>query len=271
MSGTVSVVFVDAGTGDEIARSDMPADRLPETFEVATTLQLGEDAWSVTHAEPSAKADFARSGRLVLMLARVESVPAKEVRYSLATLYETLPPPGDGAGQDVFFSHEDDWRQIELIGAGQGAEIREELHAIGAIFEHHADTDAEGRVVGFGEIHIRTGPVRPLDDGLPWDALWEHLPSPDRTYAGFGYRPGERVDGSFAVAVGPVVLLGLTKNGLVTAISFVPLPDSDAPSGPLASGLQGLMSAHDLYAVDWIHGRVADAPSAPDWLTAALA
>lgn len=275
MSGTVSVVFVDAGTGDEIARSDMPADRLPETFEVATTLQLGDDAWSVTRAEPAAKAEFTRSGRLVLTLARVESVPAREVRYSLATIYEAIPPSspagsGDGAGRDVFVTHEDDWRQIELVGAGHGQEIREELRAIGAIFEHHADTDAEGRVIGFGEIHIRSGPVRPLDHGLPWDALWERLPSPTHTYAGFGHRPGERVDGSFAAVVGPVVLFGLTENGLVTALSLVPMPGSDAPLAPLASGLQQLMATFDLYAVDWIHGRVADAPAAHDWLTATL-
>jgi hypothetical protein len=38
----------------------MPPDDLPESFEIDTTLHLGDSNWSVVHAEPQTKAEFTK-------------------------------------------------------------------------------------------------------------------------------------------------------------------------------------------------------------------
>ena len=79
----IRVVFVDAMTGQEISRTRMPLSRLPQTFEIATTVQIGADAWSIVGAEPPTAAEFAASGRVRLLLARGWLVPSNEILYSL--------------------------------------------------------------------------------------------------------------------------------------------------------------------------------------------
>ena len=67
-SRKVTVTFIDDATGAAFASSKMPPDNLPESFEIDTTLHLGDDDWSVVHAEPHKKAEFTKSGKLTLRL-----------------------------------------------------------------------------------------------------------------------------------------------------------------------------------------------------------
>lgn len=46
----VAIEFIDATNGAVFASTKMPVDNLPDTFEVDTTLHLGDCDWSVVHA-----------------------------------------------------------------------------------------------------------------------------------------------------------------------------------------------------------------------------
>ena len=83
---TVRVEMVDADSGAVFGRSDVPPEELPETFERATTMHLGDEDWQVVEATPSSRVEFARSGELRLSLRRVLSIDPSEVRFMLPTL-----------------------------------------------------------------------------------------------------------------------------------------------------------------------------------------
>src|SRR5678815_1228616 len=100
MSRTIRVVFINANTGEVIGRSDMPLEQLPESFDIATTLQIGQTSWEVDRAEPATSQEFERSRCFVL--------------------------------------HEDDWRQLEFVSADRMDAVAEECEAIRRVYADHA-------------------------------------------------------------------------------------------------------------------------------------
>lgn len=84
----VSVTFIDQATGAVFASSEMPPDRLPDSFETDTTFHLGDDDWSVVDAEPQTKAQFKKSGKLTLRLRKVEMIDPQELSYSQLDITE---------------------------------------------------------------------------------------------------------------------------------------------------------------------------------------
>lgn len=64
LSRKVAVSFVDEATGAVFAQSSMPVGDLPDSFQIDTTLHLGETDWSVFRAEPSLKTEFSKTGKL---------------------------------------------------------------------------------------------------------------------------------------------------------------------------------------------------------------
>ncbi len=78
----VSVTFVVDATGQVIATSQMPPENLPDSFELDTTLHLGDENWSVVCATPVTKDEFVESGNLTLRLRKVELVDPSEISSS---------------------------------------------------------------------------------------------------------------------------------------------------------------------------------------------
>ncbi len=66
----------------------MPVEDLPDTFEVNTTLHLGEDDWSVVHADPLTKADFSRTGKLIIRLRKIEAMDPNAIGFSQLDITE---------------------------------------------------------------------------------------------------------------------------------------------------------------------------------------
>lgn len=97
----VIVTLIDDASGQVLASSKVPSDDLPESFEIDTTLHLGDDNWSVLHAEPHTKAEFAKSGKLTLRLRRVERMDPKAISFSQLDITERF---GDNQSLGV-----DDW------------------------------------------------------------------------------------------------------------------------------------------------------------------
>ncbi|MCO5992088.1 hypothetical protein [Actinoallomurus rhizosphaericola] len=268
---TVSVVFVDEGTGREIGRSVLTAEALPDTFEVDTTLHLGDTDWSVRRAEPPTAAQFVATGALTLTVRRVESAPPDTVLYSLPTLYDPLPTVGGRAGDaDAFEIHEDGWRQVEMISADLGDVVTTELLAVRRIHDEHARRDEQGRVYGFEAIHLRAEPVRPLPRSVPLLRLMGLLPPADRHYAGVGYQGASGlIADSFAFTVGPLVLYGIAEGDLVTTLC-VTVERREAPErlAPLTHALAEAMRTLGVVLVDWCRCAAVPADSLADYLAA---
>ncbi|WP_433040663.1 hypothetical protein [Dactylosporangium sp. CS-033363] len=233
---TVQVTFVDAGSGQPFARSEMPAEQLPESFAAQTSLQLGQDQWVVERAEPETRAEATARGQMVLTLRRVEMMAPQDILYSLPTLCAELPPLADeAAGADALVLHEDDWRQVELASRGNAAAIDGELAAIRRIFTEHR------RGAGFDQIHLRE--LAALGEPLPsWAQVRANLPRPDRELGGVRFRDApNRVAGSFALAYGAgSVCYGVVQQDRVTVLGLIGTP----PVADLARAL-------DLVVLDW--------------------
>jgi hypothetical protein len=268
----VQVVFVDAETGQEFARTELAAEQLPDSFEIATRLELGGTPWAVVRADPATAAEFVASGSLVLTLSRIRQMDPREIKYSLPTFFNPLPPTETvvGAGER-FVMHEDDWRQTELVSRQLAAEVEAELRVIQQIHQQHSRTVGEGpsSVRVFDKIHIRQAPITPLALGVSQQRLFELLPAVDKSYAGVGYRDEQgRVVDSFAVAVGPFTLYGQAARGHVTVLCLAVSGDAPRPGAgtELAVGLEQAMREFDLLLVDWCAGRLLDASDVGGWL-----
>lgn len=245
----IRVVFVDAMTGQEISRTRMPLSRLPETFEIATQVQIGADAWSIVGADPPTSAQFAATGRLRLLLARGQLVRTDEILYSLPTICDVTPLADGPVVMDAYVLHPDDWRQVEFVSAEQADAVADELTAIRAVYRDHGRSDEHGQVYAFDTIHVRHRPTVPILDPLPLDALSRGLPGPDRIYEAVAFG-GPSVPASFAMAFGPIVLYGLARHGHADSLCLR-TTGLAADGGRLARHLAALMRERDLTLVDW--------------------
>lgn len=100
-SRSVIVTFIDDATGAVFATTTMPPDNLPESFELQTTLQLGDADWSVVHAEPRTRAEYKKTGTLTLRLRKIELMSPGKISFSQLDITEEF-------GDDQRLS-KDDW------------------------------------------------------------------------------------------------------------------------------------------------------------------
>jgi hypothetical protein len=256
----VTVIFVDGADGKEAGRSILPADQLPEAFNVETTVDIDGTTWLVERAEPEAAAQWRVSRSLTLTLRRAgfSMIPPRDILFSLPSICDVLPPSADTSREGVFEIHEDDWRQVEMIAGSLSGVIQSELDAIRVICEEHARRASDGRITGFGAIHTRSQPARPLPGPLSLRQVLSMLPRPNREYTGVAFKGSAGVAvGSFAVAFGPVSLYGLADGDAIEVLCLDAQAVPDAtPSPGLIPGLQEVMRGFDLVIVDWCRRSV---------------
>lgn len=263
--GTVRVVFIDAETGQMFARSELPAEQLPDSFAIDTTMNLGGDPWQVERAEPLTAAEAAASGQLALTVRRIQFASPKDILYSLPTICESLPDLGhDPVGSDSFELREDDWRQVELISSSRSAAIRAEFDGIGQIFAEHGHRDSEGRLCGFKRIHMRS--ITPFAEPLPWSSLRGLLATMDNAYHGANFRGTPNlIAGSFAYGSGPVACYGILDGDQVPVLGLATAPGK----GPVPiAAIEAVLGAFDLVLVDWCRGAVVGPDRLADYLGA---
>jgi hypothetical protein len=235
---TIRVTFVDAARDVVFGEADLPAERLPESFAAATTLHLGDSEWQVERAEPAERRDFVATGRLRLVLSKIEWVDPQTILFSLPTIENTMPPLVDDDVTGAFAMHEDDWRQRELVSTAFAPEIVAELAAIQALLA--AQTGA-----GFATLHVR--------ERLPTPLHGQHLALAD-VEAALG-RParrdltvgGQRVAGGFALESAGARVYGYEHEGRVAALGVV---------DGLPPALAELARARGLVLVDWCAATV---------------
>jgi hypothetical protein len=267
----VTVIFVDGADGKEVGRSKLPADQLPETFDADTTVDIGGMTWLVEHAEPESDMQWRISRTLTLTVRRVGSsaVPARDILFSLPSICDALPSvAGTRSGADAFEIHEDDWRQVEMIAGSLSGVIQSELRAIRAIYEESARRSSDGAIIGFGSVHVRSQPARPLPDPLSLRRVLSMLPQPGRQYAGVAFKgtTGAAV-GSFAMAFGSVSLYGLANGDAAEVLCLDGRAVSGAGPPDVVPGLQEVTRAFNLVIVDWCRCSVIGPDSVAEYLS----
>lgn len=206
----ISVTILDDATSETIAAGIIPAADLPETFELETTLHLGDGDWSVIHAEPSTKAEFMNSGKLTVRVRKVEKIDLSELLYSLPSICDRLPDVSDAATSgDEFILVEDDWRQFELVSRAFADDADAEIAAIRGI---HEDERA-----GFGwrKIHVRKRPDPPIASALRREDV-------DQAFGGLAFRSlrigGSPVVAGFSFRAGGLECYGVDEDGAVSVL-----------------------------------------------------
>src|SRR6185312_5166888 len=219
---TIHVPFVDWATGKVFAETQMPLDRLPESFEARTTLHLGNDDWDVVEARPMTAAEFGRTGELVLILnkVRIDQLDPSEILFSLSTITgEGLPPIAEGTSKlraDVIEIHEDDWRQVEWLPASALDAIESELVSVRTIHEH------ERRDSGIAKCHMRELPRLLRKKAIPLNKLQSALGERAKWLDGFAYGGvAGMVANSFAVRLfSSIELFGVAPDGIIESVCF---------------------------------------------------
>jgi hypothetical protein len=258
----IHVTFIDADTQMPFAQSEVPLDRLPETFEMDTTMHLGDDDWHVVKADPLTTAEFAQTGKLVLTLAKVQQVSPKDILYSLPTLNNDLPRVIGGAqqGQRIFTMHEDDWRQIEFISTTHTDAIHAQIGEIRRIFdEESVQTE---RFTAFRRLFVRKEIPAPIADPLPLAQVQSLFAANSTSYDGLAIgTTTDLVEGGFALDLAGIVLYGQQHEGNVTALGLAMGSGGSANPATMAGLFAALMRQYSLSLVDWCSMLVLPADS----------
>ena len=107
---TARVEFFEQGTEEPFAVTDMPFEQIPESFEVDTTMHLGEDDWSVVRAEPSRRTEIEKQGSLNLYLRKIVQMAPQDISYSQVDITETFG--------DHLRPSPDEWVQTVPLNSG---------------------------------------------------------------------------------------------------------------------------------------------------------
>ena len=244
-SRKVAVTFIDDATDSVFATTKMPPAGLPESFEIETTLHLGDADWSVVDAVPRTRPEYSKSGVLTLRLRRVEKVDLSNILFSLPSICDHIAAVGGGAlSGDECILAEDDWRQFELVSRQFATESVAEIEAIRRIHEQ------ERAEVGWRKIHVRRRPDPPIAAPLT-------LKDVDRVFGG-----GVTFRGvSFCGAGSPIVsgysfraadglqCYGTAEDGRVTVLGVV----QNAPVSPPTRSADALTEIAREFDLDLVH------------------
>jgi hypothetical protein len=177
----IKVEFVESGRTEPFAVSMVPIQQLPETFEIATTLNIAEKQWSIVEATPKLRIDFEKSGKLRVVLSPIEIVNPKDLLFSLPTINDRMCALQKANSlEGMLIIHEDDWRQIEFVSEKLLRDIQAEINCIRSIYE------TKRQDVGFTAVHIRKSIETPIDDeNIPFPVLKSFFPV-SKEFRGFG-------------------------------------------------------------------------------------
>jgi hypothetical protein len=266
---TIRVRFIDANTGELVGETDVPAEQLPQSFEAATSLDIGENTFEVVSAEPMTAREFRQTGTVSIALREVEytTVDPSELRYSLPSISDELPSIAEGStklGRNVLELREDDWRQVEFVALALQPAIATAFAAIERIYTEHREQ------YGFKELHVRKEVPAPLEGtSLTLAELRGAVGEAVTWLEGISFEGvAGLVEGGFAVKLpsGPA-LYGLQREGRVSVLGLHHTKASAAVQGD-ARLLAALASKHQVSLVDWC--RVEQLPPSAERLQAWL-
>jgi hypothetical protein len=246
----IFVEFFEGQSDVPFSASNVPIDRLPDTFEIQTTLHLGEDEWVILAAEPAQKAEFRATGSLRVYLAKAEiqQIDPSELLFSLPTISDDLAAVENADSlEDVAIFREDDWRQFEFVDVQYATSIQEELSSISRIYDEHRNG------LGFREIHVRERIKAPLSkETLTLDAVVEHF-SVSHEFAGVAFdSTAAKIVGGFALSTESGWVLWGQADESGTLLTLNLSPSDQALNEGINEKVDLFLEAHGLYVVDWV-------------------
>lgn len=246
----VTLELIDAASGAAVATDVVRLDSLPERFEgVDTHLTLGDTQYRVVGADPSARDDIAKAGRVRLLLAPVPTVDPRAVLFSVPTL-EDGAAPIDAAGDasHAIALHEDDWRQIEFVAGAQREAVEQELADVRAVKSTHHKGG------GYEKLHVRRRVPAPLADvSLSLRDVVEAMGVQPR---GLAIRGIGAVRDGFALPLGDALVYGTAPDGRVETLCVQGVPDD------VVGALHPIARKHRLILVEWCAARALRAHDA---------
>ncbi|MCE9583744.1 MAG: hypothetical protein K8T20_14780 [Planctomycetes bacterium] len=248
--------FVDAESGKLMGEHPVPAAQVPETFAVATTLDIGADRFEVVSAEPVLRSEAEARGFMTLRLRRVEirKVDPQVLLCSLPSIANELPALRErnpAVEKRILTIHEDDWRQVELLSPAAAELAAGDLASI-------TDIHRRERIgSGFRKLHVRKAVDEPLAGmAVSLDGLTKALHAAPLDGLAFEGVDGLVEDGFALAGPGGIVAYGRAAGGRVREIGFLRAPEAPVVAGKwfdLASWIGG----QRLLLVDWCRVRTA--------------
>lgn len=241
---TVTVEFIENGTSNPFAVSEVPIEHLPDTFELETNLEIGQQQWSVAQAIPNKKEEFVKTGKLKVFLNRVQTIDPKEILFSLPTINDSIFETEVTKGENLFSIHEDDWRQMEFISKKYNSEINMEANAIVEIYENHKVG------IGFDKVHIRQFIEQPLyDENINLESFIQNF-NVIKKYDGFGIE-NNKATNSFAFRIiEDVIFYGQTDNN--SQIIYLCVKGNEN----LEQTVENILTKYDIVFVDWCRVKI---------------
>jgi hypothetical protein len=259
---SIRVQLVDVSGGVKFPLSSFPLEKLPASFESQTTLHLKNDDWEVVEARPATAEEYRKSGKLVLLVRKLNLTKFSspdEILFSLPTISNELPKIQEGSsklGRDVLELHEDDWRQVEWVTDSLTEAIEKELESIREVYDRNGAELAleNGRVgMAFKKVHVReripvpmqstqvalsdllaaAGPRATILDGVSWMGV-----------------AGLTADAFAVRLISSIEIYGLSRGGRVEVACFHNRRVNNVPTEDVHN-IATFARANGLVLIDW--------------------
>lgn len=247
----ITVEFINAADGSTIGISKMPLSQLPDSFEIATTMELRNEQWSIASAAPSNKSEFSKSKTLKLTMHKVEMVNPADINYTLPSISAELPPIKTDAEFKApnFELREDDWRQLEFLPKSSLSKMKIEISHIKDIWENHSKT-IDNTFNTFSKLHIRTNiGIPPVDISLQKLSSLLEVDQIQNLTVGSS---DAFVDGGFSLNINTHVVFGTVKGDKIQSLCLnVINQDSETT-------INKIVSSFNLTFINWYYFSVVE-------------
>jgi hypothetical protein len=256
----IRVQFVDVTKRVAFAPCTFAADRLPASFEAHTVMHTASGDWEVLEARPITAAEFRRTGKLTLIVRKVEKTVLDSVDdalFSLPTIANEMPGPQEGStklNKNTLELHEDDWRQVEWVAASQWPSIEAEFAAIRDIYEHHRIES------GFKEIHVRERLPAPLSTATISFQDFLAIAGPHATrFDGISWSglAGITADSFAFKLLSSIEIYGISRGSSVSAAAFQNTRTNNVATDDFQN-LATFAARHNLLLVDWCRTQIIE-------------
>jgi len=243
---TIKVQFIDDSTGETIGVSNMPPGKLPATFELETTMHLGDAEWRIEEASPLNAVDFIKSGNLTLKMHKVEYLNVNDVNFMLPTISNELPDVSDKVLSNNYEIQmtDDDWRQNEFLNKSLFPLIDIEIEKIRDIWANHSKTIKDSYTL-FKKCHVRDAIGEP-DLSIDFTELKRILGLENAGSLKF-LGTNDFVLNGFSLVTATTTFYGILNNGTVTHLCISSFSDESINEIEIINQFFGIIF------VNWYH------------------
>lgn len=246
MNTIIKVEFIDAEDGSTMGVSDVPIGQLPESFEVATTLNMNGEEWAIEEAIPAHSDDFKASGKLQLKMKKLGYINPKDILFSLPTIANELPATTEekDTSDANYAMVGDEWRQFEFLPFTSLNEIETDLRHVRAVRENYNKPMSNGGTA-YTKCHVRSiiGEPKLI---INFEHLQKTLGSSQVGSLKFS-NPNAMIKHGFSLKTEHSTFYGIMEDGLVMHLGITEFTEHSGKE------IKTLVENLNLVFVDWIN------------------